>query len=71
MTTTNQIIRDYENADFERKLNLFLSHRSLREQFARIDDNQRRSSAASCVANLQQEETGTWFQRMMLRWLGA
>ena len=71
MNTTQQILNVYKNADFEKRLNLFLSHRSLRDQFAQIDDSQRRSVAGFGVAIPQQEENGPWFQRMMLRWLGA
>ena len=71
MNTTQQIIEAYKSADFEKRLNLFLSHRSLRDQFAQIDDRQRRSSAGAGVAVPQQEQNGSWVQRMMLRWLGA
>ena len=71
MNAKEQIIEVYERADFEKRLNLFLSHRSLRDQFAQIDDNQRRSSVGCGVAIPQQEERGSWVQRMMLRWLGA
>lgn len=71
MNATKQILETYESADFEKRLSLFLSHRSLRDQFAQIDDNQRRSSAGYGVAVPQQEENGSWVHRMMLRWLGA
>lgn len=71
MNTTQQILEVYKSADFEKRLNLFLSHRSLRGQFAQIDDSQRRSAAGCGVVIPQQEENGSWVQRMMLRWLGA
>ena len=71
MNTTQQILDVYKNADFEKRLNLFLSHRSLRDQFAQIDDSQRPSAAGFGIAIPQQEENGSWVQRMMLRWLGA
>lgn len=34
---TKTIIEEYQNADYEKRLYLFLSHRSLRDEFLEID----------------------------------
>ena len=37
MRYSKRIIKEYRNADFEKRVNLFLSHRSLRDEFLEID----------------------------------
>ena len=39
MKNTNHIIEEYRNADSEKRLYLFLSHRSLRDDFLEIDQS--------------------------------
>ncbi len=39
MRDNNTIIEEYRNADFEKRLYLFLSHRSLRDEFLEIDQS--------------------------------
>jgi hypothetical protein len=58
MHNANQIIDAYRQADFETKLNLFLSHRSLRDQFSQIDERDRQTtiSAPAKKANFFQRQ---------------
>lgn len=37
MRDVNRIIEEYRNSDFEKRMYLFLEHRSLRNQFTEID----------------------------------
>lgn len=37
MSKPNRILAEYRNADFERRLYLFLEHRMLRDDFVKID----------------------------------
>jgi hypothetical protein len=39
MRDYKNIIEEYRNADFEKRLYLFMSHRSLRDEFIEIDQN--------------------------------
>jgi len=39
MIDNNSIIEEYRNADSEKRLYLFLSHRSLRDEFLKIDQS--------------------------------
>ena len=39
MKNTNHIVEEYRNADAEKRLYLFLSHRSLRDDFLEIDQS--------------------------------
>ena len=39
MKDSKSIIEEYRNADFEKRLYLFLSHRSLRDEFLEIDQS--------------------------------
>lgn len=39
MRDYKNIIEEYRNADFEKRLYLFLSHRSLRDEFLEIDQS--------------------------------
>ncbi len=39
MRDYKSIIEEYRNADFEKRLYLFLSHRSLRDEFLEIDQS--------------------------------
>ena len=39
MRDSKSIIEEYHNADFEKRLYLFLSHRSLRDEFLEIDQS--------------------------------
>ena len=68
MNTSTQIIETYKKADFEKRLNLFLSYRSLRNQFAEIDSKDRRSSCDFGVAIKPQLKNRAIFQRLKLRW---
>lgn len=40
MQTTDQILKAYKLADFEKRVFLFLEHRDLREVFTEIDENE-------------------------------
>ncbi len=40
MKDSKSIIEDYRNADFEKRMYLFLSHRSLRDEFLEIDQRE-------------------------------
>ena len=39
MRDSKSIIEEYRNADFEKRVYLFLSHRSLRDEFLEIDQD--------------------------------
>jgi len=39
MSDSRNIIEEYRNADFEKRLHLFLSYRSLRDEFLEIDQS--------------------------------
>ncbi len=68
MNNSSQVIETYKNADFAKRLNLFLSHRSLRNQFAAIDEMDRQSSGEIGVTIKPQLKNSALFQRLMLRW---
>jgi hypothetical protein len=66
-----QIIETYRNADFEKRLNLFLSYRYLRDQFTEIDNSERYSLVSDRSTNHLRVEKESFFQRLLLRWIGA
>lgn len=71
MHKRTQIVETYRNADFEKRLYLFLSYRSLRDQFAEIDNRERQSLVIDRTSNQLQVKKESFFQRMLLRWIGA
>jgi hypothetical protein len=68
MNNSTQIIETYKKAEFEKRLNLFLSYRSLRNQFTKIDNKDRQSSCGYSVAIKPQLKNRAIFQRLMLWW---
>lgn len=68
MNDNAQIIEMYKNADFEKRLNFFLSYRSLRNQFTKIDNGERQSSCVGSIAVQPQSKSRPLFQRLLLRW---
>ena len=68
MIDNRQIIETYRNADFEKRLNFFLSYRSLRNQFEKIDNRERQSFSISSMAIKPQLQKRSFFQRLRLRW---
>ena len=66
MDNTRQLIDRYAKANFETRLNMFLSYRSLRSRFSQIDDVRRQSGMQSDLA-----DKGTWVQRLVMRWMGG
>ncbi len=69
MNETTQIIAAYKNGDFEKRLNLFLSHRSLRDQFAEIDYSEKGTQAECGAAANRHVKNRSFFQRLLLRWI--
>lgn len=69
MNENPQILETYKNANFEKKLNLFLSHRSLRGQFTKIDNREKRSAANCGLTGKPQLRNRSFFQRLLLRWI--
>ena len=69
MNENTQIIETYKKADFEKRLNLFLSHRSLRGQFTKIDNREKRSATGLSPVSRPEPEKGSFFQRLLLRWI--
>lgn len=68
MNNSKRIIETYEKADFENRLNLFLSYRSLRNQFTMIDSKDRQPSCDYGVAIKPLSKKRAVFQHLMLRW---
>lgn len=66
MNDTKYLIEKYARSDFETRLNMFLSYRSLRRRFSEIDDKQRQKDKLPC-----RSEKGAWVQRLIWRWMGA
>ena len=66
MDNTRQLIDRYAKADFETRLNMFLSYRSLRSRFSQIDDVRRQNGVQS-----ERPDKGAWVQRLIWRWMGA
>ena len=68
MNDNTQILEIYKNADFEKRLNFFLSYRSLRNQFAKIDNRERKSSCVGSIAIKPMVEKRPFFHWLLLRW---
>lgn len=66
MKDSKSIIEEYRNADTEKRLYLFLSHRSLRDEFLEID--QREASVGFSekpIKNKYHTCCGNWGQRLI------
>jgi hypothetical protein len=66
MDNTRQLIDRYASSDFETRLNMCLSYRSLRSRFSQIDDARRQADKLPNRA-----EKGAWLQRLVWRWMGT
>ncbi len=66
MNDTRYLIDKYARSDFETRLNMFLSYRSLRRRFSEIDDKQQQMEKLPC-----RSEKRAWVQRLIYRWKGV
>jgi|GEM_PF-5375957 len=55
MKNVTDIVDEYRSSDFEHKLSLFLCHRSLRDEFTRIDLEETQAPEAS-------KKTSSWLE---------
>jgi hypothetical protein len=66
MRDSKNIIEEYRNADFENRLYLFLSYRSLRDEFINIDQSDASVGfSAKPVKNKWRLCCGNWGQSFM------
>jgi len=47
--TTSDLLKEYREADFTKRLHLYLQHRDLRSQFVETDQNELASKAAKSL----------------------
>jgi len=57
MKTIQEIIQEYKNADFSKRLNLFVQHRRLRHEFLDIDKSET-NILYGCLSNQSQITDG-------------
>jgi len=66
MKSTERILKEYRDADFEKRLNLFLECPSLRNQFIEIDQGEVSGGALSEIQH-QKKSNMCWFKRVSER----
>ena len=71
MDNIESILKLYQSGDFEQRLSLFLSHRSLRDRFTQIDASQQQAGAECGAHRWQAKKTVGWMQRLRRCWTGA
>ena len=57
--TTNDLLDEYKDADFTKRLNLYLQHRELRSDFVETDRNELRSKG------LDREPKSKWLPKFL------
>jgi hypothetical protein len=67
MRDNNNIIEEYRNADFEKRLYLFLSHRSLRDEFIEIDQSDTFVEFSEKSVKRKCPMCGNWGQALSVR----
>ena len=65
MKNSENIIEEYRNADFEKRLYLFLSHRSLRDEFLEIDQSETSVGYSAKPIKIKCRICRDWGQRLI------
>jgi hypothetical protein len=65
MKNTNPIVEEYLHADSEKRLYLFLSHRSLRDEFLEIDRNETSAGFSEKPVKNKCRMCGSWGQSLI------
>ena len=65
MKDSKSIIEDYRNADLEKRLYLFLSHRSLRDEFVEIDQDDTANGFSAKPIKNKCRMCGNWGQSLI------
>jgi len=65
MRDYKNIIEEYRNADSEKRLYLFLSHRSLRDEFLEIDQNDKAVGFSEKTIKNKCRMCGNWGQSLI------
>jgi len=65
MRDYKNIIEEYRHADFEKRLYLFLSHRSLRDEFLEIDQSDRSVEISAKPIKNKCAMCGNWGQSLI------
>jgi hypothetical protein len=65
MKDSQSIIEEYRNADFEKRVYLFLSHRSLRDEFLDIDQSDTANGFSATPIKNKCRMCGNWGQSLI------
>ena len=65
MNDIKNILEEYRNADAEKRLYLFLSHRSLRDEFITIDQSEAGAEFSKKPIKKKYLVCGNWRQNLM------
>ncbi|MGD9383449.1 MAG: hypothetical protein PVH55_05315 [Desulfobacterales bacterium] len=65
MKDNKKIIEEYRNADFEKRLYLFLSYRSLRDEFLEIDQSDTSVEFSAKPVKIKCRMCRNWGQRLI------
>jgi hypothetical protein len=65
MKDSQSIIEEYRNADFEKRVYLFLSHRSLRDEFLDIDQSNTANGFSAKPIKNKCRMCGNWGQSLI------
>ena len=68
MNQLDKIVEEYASADEERRLSMFLSHRSLRNRFIEIDRSESDLAARTQPSDLKERRAFGW-SRLCPQWL--